>query len=147
MFSIFSIKLISTCRQWQLSGLPCGHVCAVCRVEELTNCNQWAQSWFTKTNLKGTYHEMVFPLDEEANWHNPGNLQEVKPPLMNKRPAGRPKNSNRFPSKNEEKIVTRCGRCGIQGHTREACMQPIASLKVVIKFYKHYKNAIYLFYS
>ncbi|PWA81460.1 transposase, MuDR, MULE transposase domain protein [Artemisia annua] len=114
--------------QWQLSGLPCGHVCAVCRVEELTSCNIWAQSWFTKASLKGTYQEMVFPLDEEANWHNPGNLQKVKPPVI-KRQAGRPKNSDRFPSKNEEPIVKSCGRCGIEGHTREACMQPVPSLK------------------
>ncbi|PWA71871.1 transposase, MuDR, MULE transposase domain protein [Artemisia annua] len=122
------IKNECTCRQWQLSGLPCGHLCAVCRVKELTSCNIWAQSWFTKAALKGTYQEMVFPLDEEANWHNPGNLQKVKPPVI-KRQAGRPKNGDRFPSKNEEPIVKSCGRCGIEGHTREACMQPVPSLK------------------
>ena len=121
----------SLCRQWELSGLPCGHVCAVCRYEELTNCNKWAESWFTKTALKGTYQEMVFPLEEEANWHNPGNLQKVKPPLMDKLPAGRPKNKDRIRSKNEEPVIKKCGRCGNEGHNRESCMQPVPSSKVI----------------
>ncbi|PWA41890.1 transposase, MuDR, MULE transposase domain protein [Artemisia annua] len=82
--------------QWQLSGLPCGHVCAVCRVENLTNCNKWARTWFRKTALKGTYREMVFPFDEEANWHNPGNLQKVKPLLMIKNQSGRPKDKKMY---------------------------------------------------
>ncbi|PWA79213.1 transposase, MuDR, MULE transposase domain protein [Artemisia annua] len=112
-------------KQWKLSGLPCGHVCVVCRVEGLTNCNQWALPWFTKTNLKGTYHEMVFPLPDEANWHNPGNLPKLKPPVMVKQQSGRPKNKDRFPSKNEEPKVKQCGRCGCKSHTREACMQPL----------------------
>ena len=119
------ISLISICRQWQLSGIPCGHVCAVCRVEGLTNCNQWALAWFTKTNLQGTYHEMVFPLPDEPNWHDPGNLPKLKPPLMGKRQSGRPKNKDRIPSKNEEPKVKQCGRCGCKSHTREACMQPL----------------------
>ncbi|PWA94666.1 hypothetical protein CTI12_AA058000 [Artemisia annua] len=119
------LKRECTCRQWQLSGIPCGHVCAVCRVEGLTNCNQWALPWFTKTNLKGTYHEMVFPLPDEANWHNPGNLPKLKPPVMVKQQSGRPKKKDRFPSKNEEPKVKQCGRCGCKSHTREACMQPL----------------------
>ncbi|PWA93179.1 transposase, MuDR, MULE transposase domain protein [Artemisia annua] len=119
------LKRECSCRQWQLSGLPCGHVCAVCRSEGLTNCNQWALPWFTKTNLKGTYHEMVFPLPDERNWHNPGNLPKLKPPAMVKQQSGRPKNKDRFPSKNEEPISKQCGRCGCKSHTREACMQPL----------------------
>ncbi|PWA83004.1 transposase, MuDR, MULE transposase domain protein [Artemisia annua] len=121
------IKRECTCRQWQLSGLPCGHVCAVCRAEALTDCNQWALPWFTKTNLKGTYNEMVFPLADEADWVNPGNLQKVLPPVMGKKP-GRPKNKDRIRSKNEELKENKCGRCGNKGHTREACMQPVPTI-------------------
>nr|GEU42575.1 hypothetical protein [Tanacetum cinerariifolium] len=32
------INFLRTCRKWKLSGLPCGHVCAVSRVCGLTNC-------------------------------------------------------------------------------------------------------------
>ena len=80
--SAISVRL--NCRKWELSVLPCGHVCAVCREEALTNCNQWALPWFTKTYLKGTYNEMVFPLADEADWVTPNNLQKVLPPVMDK---------------------------------------------------------------
>ena len=67
---------------------------------------------------------MVFPLPDESEWHNPGNLPKLKPPVM-KRQAGRPKNKDRFMSKNEEPKPKQCGRCGCKSHTREACMQPL----------------------
>ncbi|PWA75821.1 hypothetical protein CTI12_AA215570 [Artemisia annua] len=68
---------------------------------------------------------MVFPLPDERNWHNPGNLPKLKPPAMVKQQSGRPKNKDRFPSKYEEPISKQCGRCGCKSHTREACMQPL----------------------
>lgn len=106
-------------------------MCAVCRSEDLTHCNKWAEDWFMKTTLKGTYQELVFPLEEESKWVNPGNLQKVKPPLMVKRQAGRPKNKDRFLLKNEEPKVKKCGRCGTEGHTREACMAPLPRTEVI----------------
>lgn len=130
VYSCMVFAYEASCRKWQLSGLPCGHVCAVCREEKLTNCNKWAETWFTKTALKGTYHEMVYPLEIESEWHDPGNLQKVKPPLMDKRQAGRPKNKDRFPSKNEEPKVRKCGRCGTVGHTRASCMEPVPRKQV-----------------
>ncbi|PWA65285.1 hypothetical protein CTI12_AA336100 [Artemisia annua] len=39
---------------------------------------------------------------------------------MVKQQSGRPKNKDRFPSKNEEPKVKQCGRCGCKSHTREA---------------------------
>lgn len=48
-----------TCCKWQLSGLPCGHVCAVSRAESFSNNSSWALKWFKKTELKNTYQEKV----------------------------------------------------------------------------------------
>lgn len=124
------LKNECTCRQWQLSGIPCGHVCAVCRVENLTTCNKWAKAWFTRSTLKGTYAEMVFPLDEEAKWHNPGDLQTVKPPLFPTKQSGRPKEPKRFLSKNEDPKSKVCGRCGVTGHNRDYCMAPLPNTQV-----------------
>ncbi|GJZ59491.1 transposase, MuDR, MULE transposase domain protein [Tanacetum coccineum] len=56
-----------TCRKWQLSGLPCGHVLAICRVYGLTNCNGLAKRWFMRTALKGTYQELVYPVGEVSS--------------------------------------------------------------------------------
>ncbi|GJS25967.1 transposase, MuDR, MULE transposase domain protein [Tanacetum coccineum] len=112
-----------SCRKWQLSGLPCGHVCAVCRVSGLTNCNLWAKPWFKKTTLKSTYQEMVYPLKDPKMWQAPNDLQLVLPPVMIKRPAGRPKNKNRILSTNESATIPSCTRCGMQGHNRNGCNQ------------------------
>ena len=112
------------------AGIPCGHVCAVCRVENLTTCNKWAKAWFMRSTLKGTYAEMVFPLDEEAKWHNPGDLQTVKPPLFPTKQSGRPKEPKRFLSKNEDPKSKVCGRCGVTGHNRDYCMAPLPNTQV-----------------
>ncbi|GKA54661.1 transposase, MuDR, MULE transposase domain protein [Tanacetum coccineum] len=93
-----------SCRKWQLSRLPCGHVCAVCQVSDLTNCNLWAKQWFKKTTLKSTYQEMVYPLKDPKKRQAPNDLQLVLPPVMIKRPAGRPKNKKRILSTNESAI-------------------------------------------
>ncbi|GKC63317.1 transposase, MuDR, MULE transposase domain protein [Tanacetum coccineum] len=42
-----------TCRKWQVSGLPCGHVLVICRVIELTDCHRLAKGWFMRIALKG----------------------------------------------------------------------------------------------
>ncbi|GJV79642.1 hypothetical protein Tco_1515512 [Tanacetum coccineum] len=71
------INFSSTCRKWQLSGLPCGHVCVVSRHCDLSNCNLWAQAWFMKTTLKATYQELVYPLKDVSMWEAQNDLQQV----------------------------------------------------------------------
>ncbi|GKC18482.1 transposase, MuDR, MULE transposase domain protein [Tanacetum coccineum] len=66
-----------SCRKWQLSGLPCGHVCAVSRVLNMSNSNRWAKAWFSRGTLKATYQQLVYPLPGQLvsftisipNWH------------------------------------------------------------------------------
>ncbi|GJX36272.1 transposase, MuDR, MULE transposase domain protein [Tanacetum coccineum] len=82
-----------TCRKWQLSGIPCGHLIAVGRVMGCTNCSDIA---------------LV-----------------VKPPNMNFPKAGRPKNTDRIKSQDEEQIQVMCSMCGVRGHTRASCHEPI----------------------
>ncbi|GKB76280.1 transposase, MuDR, MULE transposase domain protein, partial [Tanacetum coccineum] len=118
------LKFECTCRKWKLFGIPCGHVCAVCRVSGLTNCSLWAKPWFTKTTLKDTYQELVYPLKDPKLWETPNDLQVVLPPIMNKRPAGRPKNKDRIRSTNEAPTLASCTRCSMNGHNRNGCNQP-----------------------
>ncbi|GKB92856.1 transposase, MuDR, MULE transposase domain protein [Tanacetum coccineum] len=49
----------------------------------------------------------------------------VKPPNMNFPKAGRPKNTARIKSQDEEPIQLRSSRCGVLGHTRASCHEPI----------------------
>ncbi|GKA71816.1 transposase, MuDR, MULE transposase domain protein [Tanacetum coccineum] len=91
-------KITCTCQKWQVSGLPCGHVLAICRVVRLTNCNHLVKGWFMKTALKATYQELVYPVGEVSSWQRPNYLPVVKPPHMDKKPSGRPKSTNRIRS-------------------------------------------------
>ena len=121
-----------TCKKWQLSGLPCGHVCAVSRAEGLTNNSKWAIEEFLKTKLKETYEEKVYPLRDISEWSSPDNVQEVKPPVMSKRQSGRPKNKDRIPSQGEGPKKRNCGRCGNPGHNRRSCTEPVVQKKVYV---------------
>ncbi|GJX24205.1 transposase, MuDR, MULE transposase domain protein [Tanacetum coccineum] len=121
------LKFKCTCRKWQLSRIPCGHVCAVCRVFGLTNCSLWAKPWFTKTTLKDTYQELVYPLKDPKLWETPNDLQVVLSPIMNKRPPGRPKNKDQIRSTNEAPTLASCTRCGMNEHSRNGCNQPFPS--------------------
>ncbi|PWA49782.1 hypothetical protein CTI12_AA480450 [Artemisia annua] len=117
-----------SCRKWQLSGLPCGHVCAVARFSGMSNCNHWAKGWFSQTTLKRTYQQLVHPLKEP--WETPGDVQVVLPPAIVKRQPGRPKENQRIRSQGEEPRIVRCSRCGVAGHYRDACREPLPSQNV-----------------
>ncbi|GJU32068.1 transposase, MuDR, MULE transposase domain protein [Tanacetum coccineum] len=116
-----------TCRKWQLSGIPCGHVIAVGRNMGCTDCSELALCWFRRTTLYSTYQYLVYPMAEPLTWQCPDGLQVVKPPNMNFRTAGKPKNTDRIKSQGEEPIQVRCSRCGVRGHTRTSCHEPISN--------------------
>nr|GEU60932.1 putative Gag-Pol polyprotein [Tanacetum cinerariifolium] len=87
-----------TCRKWQVSGLPYGHVLAICRVIGLTDCNRLAKEWFMRISLKGTYQELVYSVGEVSSRQIPNYSPVVKTPHMNKKPSGRPKSTKRIRS-------------------------------------------------
>ena len=124
-----------TCRKWQLSGLPCGHAIAACRFQGMTSCNHLAQKWFKTTTLKATYQALIYPLGEIESWELPTNLQVVKPPVMGKPQAGRPKNKDRIRSQGEEPRGNSCQRCGSDAHTRGECSAPLPKNKKVTYLY------------
>ncbi|GJT92048.1 transposase, MuDR, MULE transposase domain protein [Tanacetum coccineum] len=93
-----------TCHKWQLSGIPCGHVIAVSRKIGCTVYSHLALGWFRKTTLYSTYQDLVYPMGEPSSWVRPDGLQVVKPPNMNFRTAGRPKNTDSIKSQGEEPI-------------------------------------------
>ncbi|PWA60179.1 transposase, MuDR, MULE transposase domain protein [Artemisia annua] len=117
-----------SCRKWQLSGLPCGHVCAVARFSGMSNCNHWAKGWFSQTTLKRTYQQLVNPLKEP--WETPDEVEVVLPPAIVKRQPVRPKENQRIRSQGEEPRIVRCSRCGVAGHYRDACREPLPSENV-----------------
>nr|GEW59718.1 hypothetical protein [Tanacetum cinerariifolium] len=88
-----------------------------------------AQAWFTKTTLKATYQELVYPLKVVSMREAPNDLQRVLPLSIVKPQPGRPKNTYRILSIREAPSLAGCSRCGIRGHNRNACNQPLPSQK------------------
>ncbi|PWA68174.1 hypothetical protein CTI12_AA313100 [Artemisia annua] len=118
-----------SCRKWQLSGLPCGHVCAVARVTGLTSVEGLVKDWFLRTTLKNTYTGMFNPAQDVATWETRDDLQVVLAPVIIKRQAGRPKNKDRIRSQGEEPVKKQCTRCGANGHNRGSCNVPLVTKK------------------
>ncbi|GJT71005.1 putative reverse transcriptase domain-containing protein [Tanacetum coccineum] len=79
---------------FQLSDLPCGQVCAIARLEALTNVNNLAKPWFLNSTIKATYEGIVYPVKDIPTWQTPNDLQVVLPPVMGNKLPGRPKNKD-----------------------------------------------------
>nr|GFA43919.1 hypothetical protein [Tanacetum cinerariifolium] len=53
----------------------------------------------------------------------------LKPPLMDKKPVGRPKSTARIRSQGEEPVPVRCERCIARGHNQNSCRETIPQKK------------------
>ncbi|XP_071694605.1 uncharacterized protein [Rutidosis leptorrhynchoides] len=116
---------VCSCGQWQLSGIPCGHVIAAARLFRVEDVTKFVSHWFTTQTYINTYLEHILPLPHRSEWSypSPGVLQIVNPPIKEKRAPGRPKSTKRIPSKGEdtEKTVRTCTRFKEPGHGRDTC--------------------------
>ncbi|GJW13046.1 transposase, MuDR, MULE transposase domain protein [Tanacetum coccineum] len=99
------------------------------RVMGLIDFNHLAKGWFRRKALEGTYQELVYLVGEVSSWQCPNYLHVVKPPLMDKKPAGRPKRKARIRSQGKEPVPVRCGRCGARGHNQNSCRETIPQKK------------------
>ncbi|XP_021998068.1 uncharacterized protein LOC110895088 [Helianthus annuus] len=116
-----------SCRVWQVSGLPCGHVIAVSKFLGETDCSHYAFRCYSNEVYKKTYEEAINPLPHKSEWEIPEDLINVRPPHMTKRQSGRPRANNRILSRGEEPTPLYCGRCKTHGHHRDVCSAPIPS--------------------
>ncbi|KAJ9555902.1 LOW QUALITY PROTEIN: hypothetical protein OSB04_010516 [Centaurea solstitialis] len=79
-----------TCKKWQLSGLPCGHVITVASYMGLDDCWQFASPYFTVHNLRETYAPTINPVGPLQTWVSPDYpLMVVHPPVMKNYPVNR----------------------------------------------------------
>ncbi|XP_057793599.1 uncharacterized protein LOC131010195 [Salvia miltiorrhiza] len=121
-----------TCRQWDITGIPCPHGCAVINFlkEDVAG---YVHEYYSLAKYKDAYAYGLPPLNGEKMWPRAEGYP-VKPPLVKKMP-GRPKkkrkrdpletnpsNSNRL-----RKICKMtCQKCFQQGHNSRGCKnQPI----------------------
>ncbi|XP_023734077.2 uncharacterized protein LOC111881930 [Lactuca sativa] len=94
-----------TCKYWEGTGLPCGHVIMVLKHLNKTNFGHLPIDAYKMETYRSTYEEPVYPLPEPCDWEIPAEMMVVKPPIMDTCQAGRPRNRNRIPSQGEEPII------------------------------------------
>ncbi|XP_035836094.1 uncharacterized protein LOC110888959 [Helianthus annuus] len=116
-----------SCRVWQVSGLPCGHVIAVSKFLGETDCSKYCFPCYSNEVYKKTYEEAIYPLPHRSEWETPEDLINLQPPHMTKRQAGRPRENNRILSRGEEPTPLYCSQCNSYGHHRDVCRQPMPS--------------------
>ncbi|KAE8704176.1 putative ubiquitin-protein ligase [Hibiscus syriacus] len=116
-----------SCKKWQTSGYPCGHVIKVALNLNQYDSSAYAMDCYTTEVYRQTYAEIVYPCPHPSEWDIPDDLQIILPTIMDSRLPGRPKKHDRIPSKGEEKRISTCSRCKENGHTRLTCGSPVPS--------------------
>ncbi|CAI9274110.1 unnamed protein product [Lactuca saligna] len=91
--------------------------------QETCTCKYWEGTRCLQNgNVPKYVWDPVYPLPELCDWEIPTEMMVVKPPIMDTRQAGRPRNRNRIPSQGEEPIVRRCSRCDSTTHNAATCL-------------------------
>ncbi|KAK2412396.1 hypothetical protein QL285_047593 [Trifolium repens] len=125
-----------TCRNWQLTGIPCEHGIAAlawkCEKPE-----DFCRGWLTMGSYNATYEHFVRPTQGMEYWEKTDFVKPV-PAAIRRRP-GRPKKqrrkdasqegpSNSKKMKRSYPIIT-CSRCGLEGHNINGCVSQGVSPK------------------
>ncbi|GJZ60668.1 transmembrane 9 superfamily member 11-like protein [Tanacetum coccineum] len=92
-----------------------------------SSANQFAFSCFKTSVWRASYKEIIYDVGHPSEWEKPDGLITVLPPLMDKRPPGRPRNRDRFRSKGEQIKQKSCTRCFRGGHNRRDCPSMVPS--------------------
>ena len=115
------INRTCTCRVWQLTGIPCGHVVLSLTFLQQKSLAQMAIDEYKIETYRRTYQEVVNPVPAHKDWEHFDDLMILLPPIMDRRLPGRPKNTKRIPSQGEEPTPRKCSRCHQRGHTCNNC--------------------------
>ncbi|GKC14776.1 ankyrin repeat-containing protein [Tanacetum coccineum] len=110
-----------SCGQWQLSGLPYGHLIAVMRHLRQSSANQFVFSCFKTSVGRASYNEIIYDVGHPSEWEKPYGLITILPPVMDKRPSRRPRDCDHFRSKGRVTTPKSCTRCWNVGHNRRDC--------------------------
>ncbi|KAI3807078.1 hypothetical protein L1987_23000 [Smallanthus sonchifolius] len=117
-----------TCRKWDLTGIPCYHVCAVAGFIN-RNAEDFCDSYFTKQMYLKSYEFTIPPLPSEKYW--PAVDYPMEPPPIKIGP-GRPKKNRRKepheltnkPGKlSKHGMFMTCRKCNGKGHNKSTCTE------------------------
>ncbi|XP_048132104.1 uncharacterized protein LOC115725945 [Rhodamnia argentea] len=138
-----------TCRQWDISGIPCSHAIS-CINYMKHEINQYVDDCFKKEAYERCYRFPLPTLSGKKMW--PLSLEEpILPPPFGKLP-GRPKKQRNKQGENIEKrtrkgkamvhpntdpnkltkvgVIISCSNCHDSGHNKRTCLKPLAPTQI-----------------
>lgn len=79
-----------SCRQWQLTGIPCTH--AICYIGSLRNeeLDKYVHDYYSMKKFQAAYAGVIEPMTDKSQWPTLDLGFKLWPPVL-KRSAGRPR--------------------------------------------------------
>ena len=111
-----------TCREWQLSGLPCIHAVAfICSLRG-ARLEDYVHEYYSLDRFRVAYEGVIRPMTDKSQWvkFDPG--FKVCPPKM-KRPPGRPRKQRIHGCLEPGSKRQKCKRCQQFGHQARTCKE------------------------
>jgi len=124
-FTVDLDKKECSCRQWQLTGLPCLHAIAFIGTRRV-DLEDFVHKYYSVAMFKDAYSSYVCPMPDREQWEKVDIGFNLLPPLL-KRAAGRPR-TRRLVGIEEGgsgKKRHRCKRCGAFGHLQKTCNETV----------------------
>ncbi|KAL4554548.1 hypothetical protein LXL04_039380 [Taraxacum kok-saghyz] len=79
-----------SCREWQVTGLPCVHAAAFIAFTRETSWDRYVDTYFTVQKFKVAYALEIAPMPGKDQWMHMETIEKIYPPIL-KRPPGRQK--------------------------------------------------------
>ncbi|XP_022033043.1 uncharacterized protein LOC110934163 [Helianthus annuus] len=122
-----------TCRKWDLTGIPCHHMCAVAAFLRRES-EEFVNSYLTKEMYLKAYEYTIPPLPSEKYW--PTVELPLDPPPVKIGPGRPKKNRKKDPHETKKKsgklsrhgILMSCKNCHGRGHKTSKCDKPAAEV-------------------
>jgi hypothetical protein len=111
-----------SCRQWQVSGLPCKHALAFITSLSDAHIKNYVDSYYSIEKFRAAYAELIPAMPDKSQWPESDHGFFMHPPLL-KATAGRPK-TERYKGcsdKKRNKGKHLCPICKEYGHHWPKC--------------------------
>ncbi|KAL1549782.1 hypothetical protein AAHA92_17835 [Salvia divinorum] len=122
-----------SCRQWQLSGIPCQHSIP-CILQERRNPEEFVYEYYSLDRFKAAYRYVINPLRDIDDYEPTGYIPVQPPPVKVKKERKQKRRRKTIDeqvckvAKDGTKIVGNtgqvkgnCSKCGGQGHNKRTC--------------------------
>ncbi|KAI3447350.1 hypothetical protein Pfo_004015 [Paulownia fortunei] len=123
-YTVHLDKLICTCRQWELSGIPCKHaICAILNQNELLE--DYVHSCYNVETYKQVYRPAILGI------RRPSTTRKMEPDELHMKKKKRSRGNQTLKLKKQQ-ITVKCRLCGVLGHNYATCPSNLDNLTVNI---------------